>query len=1157
MVGPDGTDTLTAVERLQFADGLYGIDGVPLPISGTDGANALVGTGSADTITGLGGDDIITGGSGNDTINGGAGADTAVFSGSMAASTVSTTGGTITVVGPDGTDTLTEIEYLRFNDGTLIVGAGGGQLIEGTAGNDVLEGTAFADDLRGDAGHDVLSGGGGADLLNGGAGDDTLYGIAGDDTLNGGAGRDQLYGGDGADRASYAGMATGVQVNLTDQTAWDGESSDLLASIENATGSDHADLLVGAAGVNELNGGAGDDTLYGIGGDDILTGGVGRDQLYGGDGADWALYADMATGVQVNLSEQAGWDGGAWDLLVSIENVTGSDHADILAGSADVNELNGGAGDDTLYGIGGDDTLNGGVGRDQLYGGDGADRASYAGMAAGVQVNLTDQTAWDGGAWDLIVSIENATGSDHADLLIGSADVNELSGGAGNDTLYGIGGDDILNGGAGQDQLYGGDGADWASYAGMATGVQVNLTDQTAWDGGSSDLLVSIENAMGSDQADLLVGSADANGLNGGAGDDTLYGIGGDDILNGGAGRDQLYGGDGADWASYAGMGTGVQVNLTDQTAWDGGASDLLVSIENAIGSDHADILSGSADANSLSGGAGDDTLYGIGGDDTLNGGAGRDQLYGGDGVDRVSYAGMATGVQVNLTDQTAWDGTVWDLIASIENATGSDHADLLVGAADVNELNGGAGDDTLYGIGGDDILNGGAGRDQLYGGDGADWASYAGMATGAQVNLGEQAGWDGGAWDLLVSIENVTGSDHADILAGSADANALNGGAGDDTLYGIGGDDILTGGVGRDQLYGGDGADRANYAGTSTGVQVNLTDQTAWDGGATDLLDSIENATGSDHADLLIGSSVANDLIGGAGNDTLYGIAGDDVLTGGAGQDQLYGGDGTDTAVYSGNRSAYTITVSGGVTTVVGPDGSDTLYSVERLQFADMVTNASGEPEAMPALAPAGPLVFPLMAGDKGGEGPEVLPVAFGDMAKDGAPQVLPAASGEVAKDAGPEVLPSAPGDSAKDAEPQTLPGETDGFPIFDRDQLTTSDFASRHGDIAATLSMFGDLPVDDGYLLAGISDAGSPEILPAIADDFVLTAKFEGPPVMPVLESDLDGAGLGRDVDFAEGLLRLLSREDSQNPHVSADGLTLPEDPSAIPSPTRHDVW
>jgi hypothetical protein len=43
-----------------------------------------------------------------------------------------------------------------------------------------------------------------------------------------------------------------------------------------------------------------------------------------------------------------------------------------------------------------------------------------------------------------------------------------------------------------------------------------------------------------------------------------------------------------------------------------------------------------------------------------------------------------------------------------------------------------------------------------------------------------------------------------------------------------------------------------------------------------------------------------------------------------------------TDTAVFSGNRAASTITTANGVVTVTGPDGTDTLRNVERLQFAD-----------------------------------------------------------------------------------------------------------------------------------------------------------------------------------------------------------------------------
>ena len=57
-------------------------------------------------------------------------------------------------------------------------------------------------------------------------------------------------------------------------------------------------------------------------------------------------------------------------------------------------------------------------------------------------------------------------------------------------------------------------------------------------------------------------------------------------------------------------------------------------------------------------------------------------------------------------------------------------------------------------------------------------------------------------------------------------------------------------------------------------------------------------------------------------------------------GNDALVGGQGLDTAVCTGLRSDYTVTVSGGTVVatdlIAGRDGTDTLSSVERLRFAD-----------------------------------------------------------------------------------------------------------------------------------------------------------------------------------------------------------------------------
>lgn len=69
--------------------------------------------------TGTVGNDIIVGTAGNDNIDGGAGTDVAVFSAARASYTVTRAGAVTTVQGKsgtDGTDTLTNVERLKFSD---------------------------------------------------------------------------------------------------------------------------------------------------------------------------------------------------------------------------------------------------------------------------------------------------------------------------------------------------------------------------------------------------------------------------------------------------------------------------------------------------------------------------------------------------------------------------------------------------------------------------------------------------------------------------------------------------------------------------------------------------------------------------------------------------------------------------------------------------------------------------------------------------------------------------------------------------------------------------------------------------------------------------------------------------------------------------------
>jgi len=79
---PDGSDTLSNVEMLQFAGttlrALYGTS-LNNGVAGNAGADMLFGFDGNDTLNANGGDDVLVGGAGNDTMNGGAGNDVFVF----------------------------------------------------------------------------------------------------------------------------------------------------------------------------------------------------------------------------------------------------------------------------------------------------------------------------------------------------------------------------------------------------------------------------------------------------------------------------------------------------------------------------------------------------------------------------------------------------------------------------------------------------------------------------------------------------------------------------------------------------------------------------------------------------------------------------------------------------------------------------------------------------------------------------------------------------------------------------------------------------------------------------------------------------------------------------------------------------------------------
>lgn len=308
-------------------------------------------------------------------------------------------------------------------------------------------------------------------------------------------------------------------------------------------------------------------------------------------------------------------------------------------------------------------------------------------------------------------------------IITGSGD-DWVLGGDGNDVIYTGAGDDILNGGAGADTLNGGNGIDTASYQGSAKGVSINLATNTHSGGDATgDKLYSIENVVGSDFKDKIIGDS---------GDNVLYGLGGNDYLNGGGGNDKLEGGEGADildggtgidTVSYLSSVDGVFVDLgLGYGKYNDADGDRYSGIENIEGSQYDDQLTGNNYANEINGLYGDDELYGMKGNDTLrgggdndllNGGLGADILDGGTGDDMADYSTASSGVQVSLMTNMGTGGeAAGDQLISIEWLQGSNYDDVLTGSNYDNKIWGGAGND---------IIRGGDGVDEIWGGLGND----------------------------------------------------------------------------------------------------------------------------------------------------------------------------------------------------------------------------------------------------------------------------------------------------------------------------------------------------------------------------------------------------------------------------------------------------
>jgi Ca2+-binding RTX toxin-like protein len=495
--------------------------------------------------------------------------------------------------------------------------------IVGTPDDDVILGTDDEDVIHGLAGDDTISGGDVTDIICGGRGRDSLGGFdqqgtddgwgnvlsggAGNDTLNGSF-EDRLIGGPGDDlmqgrraHADYSSAERPITAELVDGSGQaSGEGTDTLIGIVAFSGSSFDDRITGPA-----------DT-FGLGGNDEITLPNGGEFVNGGDGDDTITVigrilgtAQGGPGNDIMFGRELDGNGGN-DLLMA------PDEGGSLQGSEGKDILKGGPGEDRLKPDGSfvgapsdDDTVSGGGGIDDL---------DYGTAAEAVTVDLSQGTATGEGS-DTLSGIENVSGSEHGDTLIGDSGANVIRDGdfpiaQASDKLVGGDGNDRLSAASGADTLHGNDGNDYLLG------------------GHGNDILAA---GPGYDE---LIGQGLAPHPN------LPPGLSDDDTLSGGSGRDVV---------DFRGAPRAIIANLIEGTAT-GEGFDTLTGVEDLRGSSFGDTLTGNAasnfifEGNEFSSFNGNDTLIGARGADRLIAIFGNDTVFGSQGNDYIEVTDQVSG---------------------------------------------------------------------------------------------------------------------------------------------------------------------------------------------------------------------------------------------------------------------------------------------------------------------------------------------------------------------------------------------------------------------------------------------------------------------------------------------------------------------------------
>lgn len=332
------------------------------------------------------------------------------------------------------------------------------------------------------------------DHLIGRAGDDEIHASSGSDTLTGGQGKDTFH------VALGSKWSEEVQTTITDFKP----------------GEDVLEISVDDSSVSSL------DDLS------ILS-------------LPWVTYVVAPNGNQIALDNVSSLNKADIKLTVNptptapingvVEGYTeGTEFDDTILAASKGQWVLGKEGDDLLKVVPGSDAyvrFYGGEGDDTLLGGDKGD-VLHGGLNG--QDNRKGNDYLSGGAGDDSLYggtyLDGGEGDDYL-YAIGNGPMSILDGGAGNDTLQS---------GHGEDWIVGGDGQDWLSYGSSRGGVVATLSSSNADGRGEArnDMVMGVENIIGSKYSDALTGDDGDNIIHGGQGagaTDVLTGMGGADTF--------------------------------------------------------------------------------------------------------------------------------------------------------------------------------------------------------------------------------------------------------------------------------------------------------------------------------------------------------------------------------------------------------------------------------------------------------------------------------------------------------------------------------------------------------------------------------------------------------------------------------------------------